>query len=96
MTNDDAALAMLLRAVIVGDVPAAAQLIAASPAIVNGRLKRGATRDDATTHFHKEINHYLYAGDTALHAAADGHRADLVQLFNTGGARTSARQRRGP
>ncbi len=95
MTHDDAALDMLVSAVIVGDIFAASQLVAASPAIVNERLERGATREDATAHFHKEISHYLYAGDTALHAAAAGHRVDLVQLLITAGAGVSARNRRG-
>jgi Ankyrin repeats (many copies) len=95
MTNNDAALDLLVRAVIVGDTPTASRLIAASPAIVSRHVERGATREHATEHIHNEINHYIYGGDTALHAAAAGYRVSLVQVLITAGADVSAKNRRG-
>ncbi len=95
MTNDAEALDLLMRAVIVGDAPTASRLIAASPAIVRGHVERGATRQEATEHFHNEIGHYIYAGDTALHAAAAGYRVTLVQVLVAAGADVGAKNRRG-
>lgn len=95
MTDDAAAFDLLVHAVIVGDTPTASRLIAASPAIVSGHLKQGATRQNATEHIHREIAHYLYAGDTPLHAAAAGYRLSLVQVLIASGADVSAKNRRG-
>jgi ankyrin repeat protein len=94
-TNDAETFDLLVRAIIVGDTPTASRLIAASPVIVNRHLERGATLEHATEYIHAEIAHYLYAGDTALHAAAAGYRVSLAQVLIAAGAGVSAKNRRG-
>lgn len=42
-----------------------------------------------------EINHFVYAGDTALHIAAAAHHPDVVRTLIEIGADVSARNRRG-
>lgn len=55
----------------------------------------GATREDATPWWFETIKHYVYAGDTALHAAAASHVPELVHMLLTLGADVGARNRRG-
>ncbi len=42
-----------------------------------------------------EIDHYVYAGDTALHVAAAGYRVEILRLLLDMGGDVSARNRRG-
>jgi ankyrin repeat protein len=58
-------------------------------------LKVGATRQDPQPFRFPQINHYAYAGDTALHMAAAAHGVVLVKLLLEQGARVGARNRRG-
>jgi ankyrin repeat protein len=95
MSSDAEALDLLVRAVVVGDVPTASGLIAASPEIVRGHVAQGAMRQHAMEHIYSEIGHYIYGGDTALHAAAAGYRVSLVQVLIAAGADVSAKNRRG-
>lgn len=55
----------------------------------------GATRQEAQDFYFHEIGHYLYAGDTALHAAAAGYRVSLARELVKLGANVAARNRRG-
>jgi len=55
----------------------------------------GASRQEAGTYFFKEIRHYLYAGDTALHMAAAAFRRPMAELLVSHGADCRARNRRG-
>jgi ankyrin repeat protein len=55
----------------------------------------GATRSSATSYYFKEIEHYVYAGDTALHVAAAAYRTDIAKELVRQGADVSARNRRG-
>jgi ankyrin repeat protein len=59
------------------------------------RAEVGATRQGATDFFFREIVHYLYAGDTALHMAAAAFRRPLAELLVAGGADSRAKNRRG-
>ena len=95
MGSGDAALLALVRAVVAGDNEATSALLAASPHSAVASLERGATRQAATQSYFVEINHYLYAGDTALHIAAAGYRPDLVRALLALGADVTARNRRG-
>jgi hypothetical protein len=47
---------------------------------------RGATRQEAKDYFFPQILHYVYAGDTALHLAADAHQPAIVEALLNGGA----------
>jgi hypothetical protein len=76
----------LVRAIVAGDGAAADELLAASPELAHAHAGRGATRQDAPDHYFDEIGHYLYAGDTALHVAAAGHRHEHPRLANRGGS----------
>jgi ankyrin repeat protein len=55
----------------------------------------GATRSSSTSYYFKEIEHYIYAGDTALHVAAAAYRTDIAKELVDHGADVSARNRRG-
>lgn len=85
----------LLRAIATGDKQRTSRLLAASPRLASDASVVGATRDSATSYYFKEIEHYLYAGDTALHVAAAAYRTDIARTLVRGGADVSARNRRG-
>lgn len=89
------ALMGLVRAVVVGDAATAARLLAASPALASACADEGATRRTAKAHYLGEIEHYLYAGDTALHIAAAGYRREIAGKLLATGANVRARNRRG-
>jgi hypothetical protein len=89
------ALMRLVRAVVVGDAATAARLLAASPTLASGRVEEGATRRIAKAYYFHEIEHYLYAGDTALHIAAAGYRREIAERLLAMGADVRARNRRG-
>jgi ankyrin repeat protein len=82
-----------VKVMLDGDDAGAARLVDAQLAAV--RLAAGATRRTAKPYFFDEIQHYLYAGDTALHAAAAAHRARLLRALVAAGADVGARNRRG-
>src|SRR6185436_13456432 len=67
----------------------------ADPTLAAAAAKVGATRQGATDFFFKEIAHYLYSGDTALHMAAAAFRPALAKLLVRHGADWRARNRRG-
>jgi hypothetical protein len=90
----DADLMALVRA-IVADDGAATRVLAADPALAKARFAGGATRQDATTYFIAAIGHYIYGGDTALHAAAAAYRHATVGELIAAGADVRARNRRG-
>jgi Ankyrin repeats (many copies) len=95
MAVDDQTLMVLMRGIIAGDAADVARSLSAAPASVSSSLRRGATRQSARDYFFPEIRHYLYAGDTPLHAAAAAHRKMIVAELITMGADVSARNRRG-
>jgi hypothetical protein len=95
MAADDAALWTLIRAIIADDHVAASRLLAASPALALACFEEGATRQAAQRFYLTEINHYIYAGDTALHIAAAGYRLEAVRSLVAMGADVGAGNRRG-
>jgi ankyrin repeat protein len=95
MGSGDAALLALVRAIVAGDDEATSALLAASPNLALARVEQGATRQAATQSFLVEINHYIYAGDTALHIAAAGYRPQIVRTLVALGADVNAKNRRG-
>jgi hypothetical protein len=95
MAKHDAALMVLIRSIVAGDAAGAFRLLAASPALASARLEQGATRQAAKAHYLDDIEHYLYARDTALHAAAAAYRLEIVQRLIAMGVDVRARNRRG-
>jgi ankyrin repeat protein len=95
MVGDTQALTSLMRGIAVGDVAAVGQALAASPALASASLRQGATRQSAQEYFVAEIGHYLFAGDTPLHAAAAAYRQEIVPELVSMGADVRARNRRG-
>jgi hypothetical protein len=68
----------LVRTIVAADDTVALGLLAAKPELANARFKIGATRQTAETYYMDEIEHYIYAGDTALHLAAAAYRQEIV------------------
>ena len=86
---------VFVRAVIDGDVGAAARLLTANPEFATQRFDVGATRGDAATFFYADIAHYCYRGDTALHMAAAAFQRSTARLLVRKGAPLDAKNRRG-
>jgi hypothetical protein len=74
----DAALMTLVKTIVTADDTVAFRLLAANPALAKARFEIGATRQTAETFYLDEIEHYIYAGDTALHLAAAAYRQEIV------------------
>lgn len=91
----DTQLWRLLRAIAIGDGPRATRLLVASPRLALDALHTGATRTSSTPFYVKEIEHYVYAGDTALHVAAAAYRTDIAKELVGHGADVNARNRLG-
>jgi hypothetical protein len=84
-----------VRTVTAGEVAAALRLLAASPALASARMEVGATRHAAKAYYLDEIEHYMYAGDTALHVAAAAYQQQIVRKLIGAGADVRARNRHG-
>jgi hypothetical protein len=85
----------LLRAIVHDDAGTASELLAVSPELAGTQAEKGATRQSAIQYYIVEIDHYLYAGDTALHVAAAAYRPDMSRLLLDMGCDVGARNRRG-
>lgn len=93
--TDDGALRRLVEAIAEADDTVVLGLLAAAPALARATVGEGATRTAAADHYLSEIEHYVYAGDTALHVAAAAHRPGIARELIRLGADVSARNRRG-
>ena len=93
--GNDADLWRLLRAIATGEKANVSRLLAASPRLAVDASPTGATRTSPKPYYFKEIGHYLYAGDTALHVAAAAYRTDIAKELVGFGANVNARNRRG-
>ena len=85
----------LVRAIIHDDAAEVARLLETSPLLAREGLAVGASRQGPTIFSLKEFPHYLYAGDTPLHAAAAGYRIEFARELIKQGANIGARNRRG-
>jgi hypothetical protein len=92
---DEQTLMRLMQAIAAGDVTLAARLLSASPSLAHAQLEQGANRQQSTDHYFTEIEHYVYAGDTALHVAAAGYQPEVAHALVAAGADVSAKNRRG-
>jgi ankyrin repeat protein len=91
----DVELMRLFRAITAGDTTSASRLLEAWPALTTAPLEQGATRQVAKEFYFDDINHYVYAGDTALHVAAAGYRPELARQLVSAGADIDASNRMG-
>ena len=85
----------LMQAIVRNDASEVAMRLENSPSLAREPLILGATREVAADFFFKEINHYLYSGDTPLHAAAAGYRIEIARMLLQNGATVTSRNRRG-
>ena len=89
------ALLELLQAIASRNLPMALRLLGEAPQLALLAMRTGATRQGAGDYFFREISHYAYAGDTALHIAAAAYQADIAEELISRGANVGARNRRG-
>ena len=91
----DQSLRQLVDAIVANDDVRFSKLIDGPSALAMASFAQGATRHGPKPNFIKEIGHYIYAGDTALHFAAAAYRHKMVQELIRAGANVRARNRRG-
>ncbi len=65
------------------------------PGLAQRAMRIAASRQDAEQYFLRPIQHYVYAGDTALHVAAAAYAWKLAESLVARGADTRVRNRRG-
>ncbi len=85
----------LLAAIASADDAEIFDLLAATPALAYAVSEDGAMRASAAEHYLCGIDHYVYAGDTALHLAPAAHRPQIVRELIRMGADAAARNRQG-
>jgi ankyrin repeat protein len=81
--------------IVRGDQARLSGLLAGAPELALARLAVGASRRDAHEYFLDEIDHHVYAGDTALHVAAAAYQTAIVRKLISAGAIVGAVNRRG-
>jgi hypothetical protein len=94
-TPENSLVLVIVRAIVRDDAPEVAKLLGTSPFLAQQSLAAGATRGGQNDFYFEEIGHYLYAGDTPLHAAAAGSRRDIARELLEHGANVVAVNRRG-
>jgi Ankyrin repeats (many copies) len=72
-----------LSAILDDDQPRVRQLLKSDPGLATSLVDRARL-------YESKIVHWIYVGDTALHLAAAGHRAELVRLLLAAGADPNA------
>jgi ankyrin repeat protein len=85
----------LMQAIVRNDTSEVAKRLQNSPSLARESLAQGAAREVTVDFFFEEIRHYVYAGDTPLHAAAAGYRDDIAGMLIHYGADIAFRNRRG-
>ena len=81
MVANPSALMQLVQAIGARDTTTAVRLLRAAPELASASAEAGATRQEAESYYFELINHYVYAGDTALHMAAAAHNIELVNML---------------
>jgi hypothetical protein len=84
----------VVQAILRGDHARASGLLAAAPELVVTRFGDG-DRSGVEECFLDEIEHQMYAGDTALHVAAAAYEVGIVRELVDAGASVAATNRRG-
>ena len=87
----------LVDAIVDDDDALFTRLIDQSPALATASFAQGASRQGPSpkASFIKEIGHYIYSGDTALHFAAAAYRHKMAEQLIKAGAPLGAKNRRG-
>src|SRR4051812_9067217 len=85
----------LVRSIVSGDAAQVRRIVMASPHLVHQAAIEGASRQASVPYFFSQIQHYLYAGDTALHMAAAGFKTEVAPFLLDSGANGAARNRNG-
>ncbi|MET0794270.1 MAG: ankyrin repeat domain-containing protein [Polyangiaceae bacterium] len=93
--SNQAALRALFEAIAAREPETAGRLLVATPSLATLPLELGASRADASSNYFKTIEHYAYAGDTALHLAAAAYATEIALRLLATGARVNAKNRRG-
>lgn len=96
--TSDQSLRRLVNAIVDNDGARFSELMSgSSSALATASFGQGATRQgpSASACFIKEIGHYIYAGDTALHFAAASYRHKMADQLIKAGAHPRAKNRRG-
>src|SRR4051812_16997201 len=93
--SDNSALMALIRAIASGEMPTALRLLETSPELARQAVVIGATRQVSTDYYFKDIEHYVYGGDTALHIAGAAYALDICTALVERRANVRARNRRG-
>jgi ankyrin repeat protein len=90
----EVSLRKLVDAIVNNDAKLFSMLLDQSPALATECFSQGATRQEPSPHFTKEIGHYIYSGDTALHFAAAAFRQEMANKLVEAGANLRAKNRR--
>jgi hypothetical protein len=85
----------LFRAIADGDAERVSHILDASPRLAAEQVVSGATRSAAAPFYLEQIEHYVYAGDSALHVAAAAYQAAIARDLVARGASVGAKNRRG-
>jgi len=85
----------LVDAIVTNDSSLFSELLDGSPALASASFSEGATRQRPGPSLLREIGHYIYSGDTALHFAAASYRHDMAGKLIKAGANLRAKNRRG-
>jgi Ankyrin repeats (3 copies)/Ankyrin repeat len=93
--SDEGALLALFAAIASRNHVGVTRILEQAPGLAVRPLRVGASRQDPGPYFLVPIRHYVYAGDTALHAAAAAHHRGLAESLVAQGAPVRARNRRG-
>jgi len=75
----------MLTAILDDEGPRVRKLLKADPGLATRLI-------DGDGLYQAKIVHWIYAGDTALHLAAAGHRVELVQLLLAAGRTQTPQQ----
>ncbi|MDQ6678352.1 MAG: ankyrin repeat domain-containing protein [Acidobacteriota bacterium] len=87
----------MVDAILANDGALFSKLMDGSSALAAASFSEGATRQgpSASPYFIKEIGHYIYCGDTALHFAAASYSQEMSDKLIKAGANLRAKNRRG-
>ena len=94
--TSEQSLRRFVDAIVANDGALFSKLIDESSALATASFSQGATRQGPSPSpcFIKEIGHYIYSGDTALHFAAASYRHKMVNELIKAGANVRAKNRR--
>lgn len=75
-------LRLLINTIVADNRAKALELLKEEDSLASGFVAEG--------HYENRIAHWIYAGDTALHVAAAGHRVEIAKMLLTTGADVNA------